>query len=78
MSATQTFVCRIIGMRLHGIFFSWLKNLIIAMFLRHNYYFLLKVKNSQENIFKESYFKKWLFKNVMSETQFPQPISSRS
>ena len=24
--------------------------------------FLLKVKNSQENLFKESYFKKWLFK----------------
>ena len=58
-------------------FFWWLKNLIIAMFWRHNY-FLLKVKNSQENIFKESYFKKWLFKNVMSETQFPQLTSSRS
>ena len=46
------------------------------MFWRHDY-FLLKVKNSQENIFKESYFKKWLFKNVMSETQFPQLISSK-
>ena len=43
-------------------FFFWqLKNLIIVMFWRHNY-FLLKVKNSQENLFKESYFKKWLFK----------------
>ena len=37
------------------------------MFWRHNY-FLLKIKNSQENICKESYFKKCLFKNVMSET----------
>ena len=37
------------------------------MFWRHDY-FLLKIKNSQENIFKESYFKKCLFKNVMSET----------
>ena len=40
------------------------------MFCSHNY-FLLKVKNSQENIFKESYFKKCLFRNVMSETLFP-------
>ena len=75
MSATQTFVCRIIGTKLHGIFFRWLKKLIIAMFWRHDY-FLLKVKNSQENICKESYFKKWLFKNVTSETLFCQLISS--
>ena len=45
----------------NGFFFWQLKNLIIVMFWRHNY-FLLKVKNSQENLFKESYFKKWLFK----------------
>ena len=45
------------------------------MFWRHDY-FLLKVKNSQENIFKESYFKKWLLKNVMSETLFCQLMSS--
>ena len=45
-------------------FFFWsLKNLIIAIFWKHNnYYFLLKVKDSQENLFRESYFKKWLFK----------------
>ena len=40
------------------------------MFCRHNY-FLLTVKNSQENILKESYFKKCLFRNVMSEALFP-------
>ena len=40
-------------------FFLWVK-LIIAMFWKHNY-FLLKVKDSQKNLFKESYFKKWLF-----------------
>ena len=51
-------------------FFLRVQNLIVAMFWRHNY-FLLKVKNSQENIFKESYLKKWLFKNVMSGTLFP-------
>ena len=45
------------------------------MFWRHDY-FLLKVKNSQENICEESYFKKWLFKNVTSETLFCQLISS--
>ena len=56
MSATQTFVCRITWTRLHGIFFWQLKNLIIVMFWRHNY-FLLKVKNSQENLFKESTLK---------------------
>ena len=32
MSAKQTFVSRIIGMRLQGIFFGQLKNLINAMF----------------------------------------------
>ena len=32
-----------------------MKNLIIVMFWRHNY-FLLMVKNSQENLFKESHF----------------------
>ena len=42
-------------------FFLSLKNLIIAIFWRHNY-FLLKVKDSQENLFRESCFKKWLFK----------------
>ena len=41
-------------------FFLWVKKLIIAMFWKHNY-FLLKVKDSQKNLFKESYFKKWLF-----------------
>ena len=41
-------------------FLLWVKKLIIAMFWKHNY-FLLKVKDSQKNLFKESYFKKWLF-----------------
>ena len=40
-------------------FYRW-KILIIAMFWKHNY-FMLKVKDSQKNLFKESYFKKWLF-----------------
>ena len=44
------------------------------MFWRRNY-FLLKVKNSQENIFKEITLKSG---SLMSETQFPQLVSSRS
>jgi len=36
MSSTQTFVCRIIGIRLRGICFGQLKNLIINMFWRHS------------------------------------------
>ena len=39
------------------------------MFWKHNY-FLLKVKDSQENVLKESFYKKWLFLNVMSATHF--------
>ena len=37
------------------------------MFWKHNY-FLLKAKDSQENVLKESFYKKWLFLNVMSAT----------
>ena len=58
------------------VFDRW-KNLIIALFWKHNY-FLLKVKYSQENLFKESVFKKWFFLNVMSATHSLQLVPSRS
>ena len=64
MSTTQTFVCRIIGTRLHGIFFWWLKN-----------YFCSRLKIHRKISLKKVTIKKWLFKNVTSETQFPQLIN---
>ena len=77
MSAKQTFVSRITGKRLHGIFFLMIQQFNYCHVLKAQL-FSAQVKNSQKNIFKESYFKKWLFKNVMSQTQFPRLISSRS
>ena len=31
------------------------------MFWKHNYFLLIKDKDSQENVLKESFYKKWLF-----------------
>ena len=39
------------------------------MFWKHNY-FLLKVKDSQENVLKENFYKKWLFLNVSPQHTF--------